>query len=303
MFSGQSRRDNTHLARWPQSEPSRTDIVGSQSSSVFDENFRNEVTRRFSALFVGPHDTGGQFDGPFSVAEIVGALSRCAKTAVGGDGLPYSLNKVALPWWRSALLNLFDLCFSWNDVPTMWKHSVIVPVFKTGDHSVPGNYRPISLASCCFNVLEHMVNSRIAPCISPHLHQCQGGFRWGADVMVPGSLIDVLHMRSATHTFVAFVDIFKAFDTSWVETTMVELFSMGFHGRMWALIAHFVYGTFSQVKTDSNLSEPWQDSGIAQGRVLSPLFFNILVDGLARAVHDACPGVSLMASWDSRFAG
>ena len=64
---------------------------------------------------------------------------------------------------------------------------------------------------------------------------------------------------------------------------------------MWALIAHFVYGTFSQVKTDSNLSEPWQDSGIAQGRVLSPLLFNILVDGLARAVHDACPGVSLMA--------
>ena len=173
----------------------------------------------------------------------------------GGDGLPYSL-----------FLNLFNLCLYWNDVPTMWKHSVIVPVFKT------------------------------------QLHRCQGGFRWGADMMA-GSLIDVLHMRSATHTFVAFVDIFKAFDTSWVEATMVELFSMGVQGRMWALIAHFVHGTFSQVRSGSDLSEPWQDSGIAQGRVLSPLLFNILVDGLARAVHVACPGVSLMASWDSRFAG
>ena len=52
----------------------------------------------------------------------------------------------------------------------------------------------------------------------------------------------------------------------------------------------------SQVSSGSDLSEPWQDSGIAQGRVLSPFHFNILVDGLARAVHDACPGVSLMAS-------
>ena len=249
MFSGQSRRDHTHLVRWPQfssSEPSRSDIVeqwrqhfvsvGSQSSSVFDEEFYDEVTRRFSALFAGPHDIGGQFDGPFSEAELVGALSRCAESAVGGDGLPYSLFKVALPWWRSALLNLFNLCLSWNDVPTMSKHSVIVPVFKTGDQSVPGNYRPISLASRCLKVLEHMVHSRIAPYISPQLHRCQGGFRWGADVMV-GSLIDML---SATHTFVAFVDIFKAFDTSWVEATLVELFSMVVPRRMWALIAHFL---------------------------------------------------------------
>ena len=54
----------------------------------------------------------------------------------------------------------------------------------------------------------------------------------GADVMA-GSLMDVLHMLSGTHTFVAFIDIFKAFDTSWVEATLVELFSMEVHGRLW----------------------------------------------------------------------
>ena len=215
-------------------------VAASRVRQMFSGQSRRDHSRRFSALFAGPHETGGQFDGPFSVAELVGALSRCAESAVGGDGLPYSLFKVALPWWRSALLNLFNL-----DVPTMWKHSV------SGDFSVPGNYRPISLASCCFKVFEHMVHSSIAPCISPQLHHCQGGFRWGADMMA-GSLI--LHMRSTTHTFVAFVDIFKAFDTSWVEATMVELFSVGVHGRMWALIAHFVHGTFSQVRSGSDLS-------------------------------------------------
>ena len=72
------------------------------------------------------------------------------------------------------------------------------------------------------------VHSRIALCISPQLHQCQGGFRWGETCCTCG--------RPPTLSL-----------------------------RSW--------------------------------------LFNILVDGLARAVHDVCPGVSLMASWDSRFAG
>ena len=166
----------------------------------------------------------------------------------------------------------------------MWKHSVIVPVFKTGDHSVPVNYRPISLASCCFKVLQHIVHSRIAPCISQQLHHCQGGFRWGADMMA-GSLIDVLHMRSVTHTFDAFVDIFKAFDTSWVEVTMVELFSMGVHGACgrWLHILCMARSRSSEVVPIC------QSLGRTLPRVLSPLLFNILVDGLARALHDACP--------------
>ena len=64
-------------------------------------------------------------------------------------------------------------------------------------------------------MMEYMVHPRIAlhlAAIAP-LAPLPGGFRWGADMMA-GSLIDVLHMQSATHTFVAFVDIFKAWDTS-----------------------------------------------------------------------------------------
>ena len=33
--------------------------------------------------------------------------------------------------------------------------SIIVPVFKKGDPTLPNNYRPISLVSCFFKVLEH----------------------------------------------------------------------------------------------------------------------------------------------------
>ena len=111
--------------------------------------------------------------------------------------------------------------------------------------------------------LRALVHARIGP---PHLDECQGGCRWGADSLV-GSLVDLLTSQSSSHTFVAFIDIHKAFDTSWVEGTLVRLFDAGVSGQMW-----------------------WFDSGIAQGRVLSPLLFNLLVNGLAATVRRSAPG-------------
>ena len=95
-------------------------------------------------------------------------------------------------------------------------------------------------------------------------------FRWGADTMVY-SLVEAFRLRRETHTFCAFVDIRKAFDTCWVEATLVRLFQVGVTGGMWRTIANFLCGTLSQVRTGSDVSHPWVDSGIAQGpRALAP---------------------------------
>ena len=187
-------------------------------------------------------------------------------------------------------LAFFNLVFSWSVVPTVWKRSIIVTVFKRGDPTLPNNYRPISLAS-----LEHLVHSRIALHVIPQLDESQGGFRWGADVLV-GSLVSILSARSSSHTFVAFIDIQKAFDTSWVEGTLVRLFDAGVRGRMWTLMCNFLHGTQSQVRCGSSLSEPWVDSGIAQGRVLSPLLFNLLINSLIASVRQVAPGVQFCSS-------
>ena len=122
--------------------------------------------------------------------------------------------------------------------------------------------------------------------IGPQLDESQGGFRWGADCLL-GSLVSVLSSRSSSHTFVAFIDIQKAFDTSWVEGTLVRPFDAGVSGCMWRLLSHFLRGTQSQVRSGASLSAPWTDTGIAQGRVLSPLLFNLLVNGLAASVRQA----------------
>ena len=59
----------------------------------------------------------------------------------------------------------------------------------------------------------------------------------------------------------------------------------------------------SQVRLGNELSDQWLDSGIAQGRVLSPLLFNVLVDGLAAEVQLASPRVLLPGNFQCRFTG
>ena len=158
----------------------------------------------------------------------------------------------------------------------------------------------MSLASWCFKVLEHLIHARIAPFINRQLSESQSGFRWGADALV-GSLVNLQTMRASTHAFVAFVDIEKAFDTSRVEATLVRLHDIGVRGFVWNLLSNFLRHTTSQVRMGNELSDQWLDSGIAQGRVLSPLLFNLLVDGLPAEVQVASPGVHLPGNVQCRF--
>ena len=58
-----------------------------------------------------------------------------------------------------------------------------------------------------------------------------------------------MRLRQDMHTFCAFVDIRKAFDTSWVEATLVRLHQVGVTGRMWGTVANFLCGTLSQVRS------------------------------------------------------
>ena len=93
----------------------------------------------------------------------------------------------------------------------------------------------------------------------------------------------LLSRRSAL-TFVAFADLQKAFDTAWVEGTRC-----GISGAISSVTLNLKF------ELGASLSAPWQDSGIAQGRVLSPLLFNLLIDTLASDVRQLAPGVRLLS--------
>ena len=228
-------------------------VTASGGYDDFSPDFSQSITRRFFDITadVSPRP----FDALFSASELSNALRLCHDSAPGQDSLPYSAFQPRLPWWHHRLLKFFNLVLRWNVVPSSWKLSHVVPVFKHGDPAEPDHYRPISLASCAFKIFERLVHGRITP-ISDRLDECQGGFRWGADACVYG-LLDTLQLREDMHTFCPFVDIRKAFDTSWVEATLVRLHQVGVTGGMWRTVANFFCGTLSQVRVCGDVSPPW----------------------------------------------
>ena len=194
----------------------------------------------------------------------------------------------------STSLFYFNSIFRWAAFPSTWKSSVVVQVFKRdGDPHPKIPIDPSPLVSCASKIFEHMIHSRIAPYIFPQLDWCQGGFRWGADVMAC-SPCDSLRLPCNTHTLVALIDTKKAFDSCWVEAKLLRLPDIGVSGRMWHGIANFYRGTHSQVRIGESSSQCWVDSGIAQGRVLSPLLCDLLVDSLAPSLRSAVPVVRLV---------
>ena len=103
------------------------------------------------------------------------------------------------------------------------------------------------------------------------------------------------------HTFCAFVDIRKAFDTSKIKRRLsgcTRLASLEARGAQWPIsfVAHS-----QKVRICGDVCPPWVDTAIAQGRVLSPLLFNLLVKSLAAAIRLASPGVRLVPHSDLRF--
>ena len=173
-------------------------------------------------------------------------------------------------------------------LPSAWKSSLVVPVPSAMVTPPPLIPVVLFLSRLALSNCSHYAPQ------SPTTRHFPGRFppAWRRYGLQPCGL----RLRRHEHTSVAFIDIKKAFDFCWVEATLVRLFDFGVMGRLWHLLANFLCGTLSQVRLGGSVSSPWVDSGIAQGRVLSPLLFNLLIDSLAVALRSTIPGVSLAAS-------
>ena len=56
---------------------------------------------------------------------------------------------------------MFEGSLRSGDIPSTWKRSVVVPLFKSGSRSSPTNFRPVSLTSVCCKTMERVSAERI----------------------------------------------------------------------------------------------------------------------------------------------
>ena len=56
---------------------------------------------------------------------------------------------------------LFNKSLAQGKYPSAWKIAHVIAIFKTGDSSLPSNYRPISLTRCVGKVLKRVVYKHV----------------------------------------------------------------------------------------------------------------------------------------------
>src|SRR6218665_3125096 len=93
----------------------------------------------------------------------------------------YILNSYMKGEIGELLAQIFNKSMQTGDVPQKWRDALIVPLFKKGIISDPGNYRPVSITSVVCKVMERIVKDNVVEHLNEYnvIKGSQHGFTRG----------------------------------------------------------------------------------------------------------------------------
>ena len=168
---------------------------------------------------------------------------------------------------------LLQLSLSTATVPECWKQANVFPLFKTGDRSDFGNYRPISLLNICSKVCEKNHIQAFIQLLSIH----QSGFTPGDSTVHQlvylyntfcKALNDIKDVR------IVFCDQLKAFDRVWHQGLLYKLECIGITGDLLNLFQSYLHRRQQRVIIHG-VNSQWGiiPAGVPQGSTLGPMLF------------------------------
>ncbi len=83
------------------------------------------------------------------------------KLSVGCDGISLNFIRDSLYMIVFYLTVIVNTSLTTGVFPEIWKHAMIIPLFKKGDQENVSNYRPISLLPVLSKILEKIVSNQL----------------------------------------------------------------------------------------------------------------------------------------------
>ena len=145
------------------------------------------------------------------------------KKSSGGDAISNEIIKVAVEILAPYFVKLFNYILFHGIFPHMWSEGYIVPLYKSGCRSDPGNYRGMCISSCLGKFFTSILNSRFNTFLEKYkiLNKSEIGFRPHGFIERPiivvlKMLIDFYKLHK-NPLFACFIDFRKAYDSVWRE--------------------------------------------------------------------------------------
>lgn len=231
-----------------------------------------------------------------SLEELGLLIFKMRNTATcGADGVSIRMIKTGFPAIGGVILHIINSCITRADIPSDWKHSIVRPIFKSGNPSDPTNFRPISLVPVIMKIVERVIHRQLYHYLSCNhlLSSTQHGFRprhstETALLSVTDSILAATDRGEIS--MLCLIDLSKCFDVINHEILIEKL---RLHGIDTSWFAAYLRGHTQSVSLcdkSSNrvLSRPLPNTmGVFQGSALGPLLFTVFTNDLSLYVGDA----------------
>jgi len=219
--------------------------------------------------------------------EIINQITKLKNDSSPGlDGITVNLLKENKSTLANPLKHIFNLSLSNAIIPDLFKLSIITPIFKKGETNLINNYRPISMISNIAKILEKIIKDRLVTFLETNniIHKSQYGFQKGkgtdqAIAEVTQFIYKTLDESKKCAT--VYLDLAKAFDTVDHNILLLKLNKIGLRNEALQLFSSYLNNRKQCVKINESISSLCLvKCGVPQGTVVSPILFNIQLNGI-----------------------
>ena len=183
------------------------------------------------------------------------------------------------------------MSFEQGIFPTPLKNSLIVPIFKKGDRSLPSSYRPISITHNLSKIMEKLVLLRLSHFFKKFnvLDENQFGFKSNfstKDAIIRLFSLVYNNLDNKDLTLALLLDLSKAFDKVNHYILIRKLESCGIRGYTLKWLSSFLHERKIRTLVNGKTSNyKCITDGVPQGAILSPILYNIFINDFSKFIQ------------------